>query len=214
MSPLDAHHLLGRPKAHTGGIIAVCEQMGDMVRFSEIEDHKILGVIGLAKFGKSSLKKILKEASLLPKVKVLREVSPLIDPVWENGVKIASKLGYSCEVEVEEEKLFQLIRIAEHNPKTLFILAINQPTRKTPDLKELSYFENVVIKIIAKTTSYEKLKGTALDLIDLFLTERVMFGAFSESRYLELLKIVDDFSEEEKENLFYTTARKWYNLIS
>lgn len=185
-----------------------------MVRLSEMDDPTILGIIGLAKFGKSSLKKVLKEANLLPKIKVLREAFPQIDPIWENGVKMASKLGYSCEIELEEDKIYQLAKVAEGNPKTAFILAINQGIRGNYELKELSYLENVVIKIIAETIPFEKLRAASLDIIDLFSTERVLFGSFSEKRYGELLKIVEDFSEEEKENLFYLTAKKWYNLIS
>ena len=129
-------------------------------------------------------------------------------------MRMASKHGYSCDVELKEERLFQLTRVAQANPRTIFILAISQPMRRNVDLKELALLENVVIKIITETVSYEKLKGTALDLIDLFLTERVMFGSFSAKRCNELAKMVEDFSEKEKENLFYMSARKWYNLIS
>ena len=94
--PLDAHYILGRPKDHTSGVVVVSEEIKDMARFSELEDHSILGIIGLVKFGKSSLKKVLKEVAVFPKIKVLRESFPLIDPIWENGVRMASKHGYSC----------------------------------------------------------------------------------------------------------------------
>ncbi len=211
---IDAHYIQGSPKDHLDGVIAVSQNVGEARSLALLNDDSILGVVGAAEFNKSSLKSILKSVIGFSKIHVFRHQHPEIDSVWENGMQLVKKAGYSCEVEIKDDQYFDFQQITEKNPEMNYILASEGLSNKDLSIKDLSKQDNVALKILGSTLEYEASRKFILEAIDLFGPEKVMFGMGSKEQFLSFSKMIDDFSPSDKENLFCNSARKWYKLMA
>ena len=209
---LDTHYQLGNFREHTLGVVAVMDW--GLQESALLEDPTVLGVTCSLSFQETGFKTRLEKILQHPKVKAVRQVFPQMGPIWKNGVKLLAAKGSVCEIELKEDQFYQLSEFAQQLPQASFILTISHPLRMGYDLKQISFSKNIAIKVLGGCFTFELMRSCILDLIDRFSTDRVMFGGFSESEYENLLKIVSDFTDEEKEKLFAFSAKSWYKLAS
>lgn len=209
---IDAHYLAGNSQDHADLFIAISQNPAEATLLATQEDDAIVGVVASAAFDKSSIKPLIEEISAFNKIKVFRHEFPSLDDRWENGLSLIQKGNFSAEITIKPEQFAKLERLAENKPDFEFILAVDYVDRKNKDLKALSKLPNIGLKILISNLEYESARAWVLDTIDLFKSMNVMFGMGDQRDFNVIEKVVADFSDSDKENLFRNSVSKWYKL--
>lgn len=152
-----------------------------------------------------------------------------------NGVKLLSKYDLSFELCAKHDQLPAAIKLVQATPEVMH--AVNHcggPNIKDGEfepwathMNKLAAYENVKCKVsgIVTTASEnwtpEELQPYIMHLVESFGYDRLMFGsdwpvctlAAEYSKWLEaLLTVIDDASNEEKNQFFYQNALEFYKL--
>ena len=161
--------------------------------------------------------------------------STMQDLSWRNGLRLLEKYNLNYDLRIPSWHLIEAIQIVRLIPNTKVIINhAGFPWDRSKDglkkwkesLKLMSNEPNVYIKLSEfgvrnQDWNYEENKNIILDLIEIFSPERCMFASnFPVSSlkisFDDLFKnyklIVNKFSLEEKESLFYKTAASVYKI--
>ena len=161
--------------------------------------------------------------------------STMQDLSWRKGLRLLEKYNLNYDLRIPSWHLIEAIQIVRLIPNTKVIINhAGFPWDRSKDglkkwkesLKLLSNEPNVYIKLSEfgvrnQDWNYEENKNIILDLIEIFSPKRCMFASnFPVSSlkisFDDLFKnyklIVNKFSLEEKESLFYKTAASVYKI--
>ena len=157
------------------------------------------------------------------------------DISWRNGLKLLEKYNLNYDLRIPSWHLIEAIQIVRLIPNVKVIINhAGFPWDRTKiglkkwkeSLKMLSNEPNVFMKLSefgvkGQDWNYRENKNIILDLIEMFSPSRCMFASnfpvsglkigFNDL-YKNYKKIVQDFSLNEKEKLFWKTAMEVYNL--
>lgn len=160
----------------------------------------------------------------------------LLDNNWQKKLGLLNQYNFKCGLEVFSPQLKDLIKVIHLYSNIGFTIALMgwplglseieyQSWRQ--DLKNLSQYQNICMDISAIECIFgmdwtlEQVRPWILNAIDIFGTERCMFGSHMPiaklSRgftqlYSAYENIITGFSHSEKESLFYQVAKEWFRL--
>lgn len=171
-----------------------------------------------------------------PRKRFAKRADLLRDSIWQKNLSVLDRYDFKCGLEVFAPQLPDLIHIVQLYPNIGFTVALMgwpldisesgyQWWRR--EMQRLSRCPNVCIEISAMECIFgmnwtlDKVRPWILTVIELFKTERCMFGShlpiaklsrnFSDL-YSVYENIVADFSLFEQENLFYRVASDWFKV--
>lgn len=171
-----------------------------------------------------------------PKKRFASRPDLLTDPLWNKGFKLLKNYNFNCALEVFSTQLSDLIQLIRNNPHIGFTIpAMGWPLDLSKTgyefwqraLKEVSQLENICLEIhgleciFGMKWTVEQVKPWVLSAIEIMGTKRCMFGSHMPiaklSRNFDALydayeKILEGFSDNEKEDLFCNVAVKWFKL--
>ncbi len=160
----------------------------------------------------------------------------LKNDIWINNLKYLEKYNLSFDLLIFFHQYKSAINVIKKYPNILFIInhcfwpqnSENDFNNWTKALKSISSFDNVVIKISGfgewlKNCSLSNIKPYILETIDCFGVDRCMFGSnfpvdkqisnktyeFFWNIYFETAK---NFSDDEKNKMFFYNAEKYYRI--
>tara|TARA_Y100001970_G_C14046320_1_gene756532 strand:- start:110 stop:760 length:651 start_codon:yes stop_codon:yes gene_type:complete len=209
---IDAHYIEGNSKDHADYFVLIAENLSQASILTAQSDEATLGVVMSAELTKPSIRPILEEIKGHSKIKVIRHEFPELDHRFENGLSIIYKDNFAAEVTIKKEDLGKLESILEKHSDYSLILALDFIDRKDPVLKVLSKHPGLCLKIICSNIDFEQSRPWILDAIDIFGSDNVMFGGGDKQAFEAILAMIDDFSSQDKENLFSGSVSKWYKL--
>lgn len=171
-----------------------------------------------------------------PKKRFANRPDLLTDPNWQKKLRLLNQYNFNCVLEVFAPQLSDLIKVIKNYPNIKFTIpALGWPLDLSDagykiwkqNLQLASECENVSLEIHAMECVFgmgwtlDQIKPWILSAIELFGTERCMFGShmpiaklsrsFTEL-YTSYENIVCEFTQSEKENLFYNVACNWFKL--
>jgi predicted TIM-barrel fold metal-dependent hydrolase len=156
------------------------------------------------------------------------------DPSWVKGLEVLRNYPFKCALVVfasQIPELFEVIKLLPEIQFTLPLMGWPDDLSKEGfakwknDIRDLRRCENLCVSISAMECifgmqwSVEQIRPWILEVIEVFGTNRCMFGSHMPigklSRgFQEIYKAYDtitaSFSESEKERLFYRTAADWF----
>lgn len=209
---IDTHYQLGWPKGHLDSVVAALDSLDQAQEV--LQESKIVGVTLPFSLTQGRLQEKLELMRHHLPLAVIREDAPTLDGLWENGAKIAKELGIISEFSLAAKKYYKLAHLNQVDPDLSYILVIEPPKRPTFELREIAQNPKIAVKILLTHHNEEELRATLFDFLDLFGTERVMVGQTTSQSMQQLLSVVNDLNNEERENLFYKTPKTWYNLAA
>ena len=157
-------------------------------------------------------------------------------PSFKNGLSCLSKYDFTYDILIYPDQLAYALALTAFFPGQKFVIDhLAKPYIKSgsieqwkEDIKKFKMFDNVYCKISGMVTEADWKNFTAdtfkpyLDVVvETFGTKRIMFGSdwpvcLVAATYNEVLEIVSNyfssFSEDEKNNVFYNNAVKFYKL--
>lgn len=158
-----------------------------------------------------------------------------LNPVWRANLARLAELDLSFELQVYPEQMEDARTVVAENPRVRFVLChTGQPAvRSEPGLalwregmRRLAEMPNVWVKIsglgmFERNWSVASLRPLVLETIDIFGTERAMFGSNFPvdgmmTTYRRLWEAYDEITREagadERRRLFSATARAFYRI--
>lgn len=160
----------------------------------------------------------------------------LLEPQVESAFAAIQKYPFPFEFEIYSHEIPQVLRYAKQFPDIRFALhCIGWPRNQTPqgfqqwkqEVQALSECRNVFVKITAiecifgLAWSLEQIRPWITTIIDLFGSERCMFGSHlpitklsrgPSALYEAYQAIVAHLSLQEQQNLFANTAKRFYAI--
>lgn len=171
-----------------------------------------------------------------PKKRFAKRPDLLTDPAWQKRLGLLKKYNFKCGLEIFAPQLSDLLKVIQLYPELNFTLAVmgwpldlskTGYERWKADIKKLSQCQNTCMSISAIEVIFgmnwtiDQVTPWILSSIEMFGTERCMFGSHMpiaklsrsfDELYDAYIKIVSDFSADEKENLFYRVATNWFRI--
>lgn len=171
-----------------------------------------------------------------PKKRFAKRPDILRDPTWKKRLGILKNYHFKCALEVFSHQIPDLTQVVQLYPEIEFTIAVmgwpidlstSGYDRWKLDMKALSRCKNTCVDISAVECIFgmnwtlEQIRPWILETIELFGTERAMFGSHLpisklscsfEKLYDAYFTITANFSSAEKENVFHQVAAKWFSL--
>lgn len=175
--------------------------------------HKLSkGSIKLIPFSDSDFSVIFDQSKGILGLRSIRDEEVALSDRWENALHLIHREGLVPEIHPKIERLEDLHLFFERHDDLNAILSFDHLERGNPEIRNLGKLENVALKLLIPEISYDESRDWILDSIDQFGSLNVMFGKTTKNSFAELQKILDDFSDTDKQNLFSNSASKWYKL--
>ena len=165
------------------------------------------------------------------------KIDYLKESIWLKNFSLLSKYNLSFDLSILLNQTDDAVKLINKEKNILFIVnhtlsPINITNENIKDwlinIKLLSSFDNVAIKLSGfgefnSNWTESSIRPLILNSIDSFGIDRCMFGTnFPVDRYLSTssyfdywnayFNIISDFNKNEKDNLFYQNAEKFYNI--
>ncbi len=158
------------------------------------------------------------------------------DPLWLKNLKKLKNYPFKCALEVFSTQLEDLARVVHQNPDIQFTIPVmGWPIILTKEgqahwkkmMALLAKSENTRLSISAIECIFgmrwteEQIRPWLLTAIDFFGVQRTMFGSHLPitrlskgftSLYQAYQNITSSFSNDEKQDLFYNSAKEWFRL--
>lgn len=165
------------------------------------------------------------------------KIDYLKENIWLKNFSLLKKYNLSFDLSILLNQTDDAVKLISREQNILFIInhtlsPINISNENINDwlnnIKLLSSFDNVAIKLSGfgefnSNWTESSIRPLILNSIDTFGVNRCMFGSnFPADKYLSsasyfdywnaYFNIVNDFNENEKDNLFYKNAEKFYKI--
>lgn len=158
------------------------------------------------------------------------------DSLWLKNLKKLKHYSFKCSLEVFSTQLNDLAHVVYQNPDICFTIPVmGWPVILTKEgqiywekmMSLLARSENTYLSISAiecifgMNWSEKQIRPWILKAIDFFGVKRTMFGSHLpisrlskgfNALYQAYSNITLDFSDEEKQDLFYNSAKEWFKL--
>jgi predicted TIM-barrel fold metal-dependent hydrolase len=159
----------------------------------------------------------------------------LTDPAWNRQLGSLRGYDFKCGLEVFAHQLPDLTRVIQNHPDTGFTIAVmgwpldltnDGFDRWRRDLTALAVCDNICVDISALECifgmqwSVKEVAPWVLAAIDIFGVSRCMFGSHMPvatlstgfaDLYGRYAQLVAGFSEDEKDEMFFGVADRWFN---